>query len=262
MKHLFCFGYGYTAQALTARLDRSEWKVSGTNRASFETLQHLPADVTHVLSSVPPGPDGDPVVNKFATDLARGFTWVGYLSTTGVYGDHAGAEVDENTPLQPVSDRGARRVAAEKQWAHFNTHIFRLPGIYGPGRSQLDALREGTAKRIIKPGQLFSRIHVDDIAGVLHASLNTPNPSRAYNVADDEPCPPQDVVTYAAKLLGVAPPPEIDFEHANLSPMARSFYGESKRVSNARMKQELGYKLKYPNYRDGLEAILKSERAQ
>jgi len=257
MKHLFCFGYGYTAQHLAKLL--TGWKVSGTNRASFATLTQIPDDVTHILSSVPPGTDGDPVVNKFAAQLGRGFEWIGYLSTTGVYGDRAGGEVTEDSPLQPVSDRGARRVTAETQWAPFKAHIFGLPGIYGPGRSQLDALRDGTAKRIVKPGQLFSRIHVDDIAGVLAASIFKPNPGAAYNVSDDEPCPPQDVVTYAAKLLNIEPPPLIDFDKADLSPMAKSFYGESKRVSNARIKNELGYKLLYPNYRVGLDAIFNSQ---
>ena len=256
MKHLFCFGYGYTAQHLAALL--KDWKVSGTNRETFAALAHIPDDVTHILSSVPPDAGGDPVVNKFAREMGRGFEWIGYLSTTGVYGDRAGGEVDEDSPLQPVSDRGRRRLAAEQAWSQYATHIFRLPGIYGPGRSQLDALRDGTAKRIVKPGQLFSRIHVDDIAGVLSASISKPHPGRAYNVADDEPCPPQDVVTYAAKLLGIEPPPLVDFDKADLSPMARSFYGESKRVSNRRIKTELNYRLLHSNYRLGLEAIFNS----
>jgi nucleoside-diphosphate-sugar epimerase len=258
MKHLLCFGFGYTAQHLAARLDPAIWKVSGTNRQSFAELKHIPTDVTHILSSVPPGADGDPVIVKFAGDLGRGFEWIGYLSTTGVYGDRAGGEVDEDSPLTPVSERGMRRLEAEKAWGAYDAHLFRLPGIYGPGRSQLEAVMDGTAKRIIKPGQLFSRIHVDDIAGVLAASLAKPNPGRAYNAADDEPCPPQDVVTYAAQLLGVEPPPAVDFDKADLSPMARSFYGESKRVANRRIKQELGYTLLYPNYRVGLDSIFNS----
>jgi len=185
---------------------------------------------------------------------------MGYLSTTGVYGDRQGDVVTEESELNPTSDRARRRVLAETQWQPFKAQIFRLPGIYGKGRSQLDSLRNGTAKRIVKPQQIFSRIHVEDIAGILAASMARPNPGRIYNVADDEPCPPQDVVAYAAELLGVTPPPEVPFESANLSPMARSFYDDSKRVSNTRIKQELGYELKYPNYKLGLQSLLPSTR--
>ena len=187
---------------------------------------------------------------------------MGYLSTTGVYGDHGGAWVDEATALTPNTERGQRRLAAEEQWLALHrdhglpVHVFRLAGIYGPGRNTLDNLRDGTAKRVVKPGQVFSRIHVDDIAGVLLASMARPNPGRAYNVADDEPCPPQDVVTFAAELLGLAPPHEIPFEDARLSPMARSFFADSKRVSNARIKSELGYSLRFPTYREGLKSLI------
>jgi nucleoside-diphosphate-sugar epimerase len=193
------------------------------------------------------------VLRYFAKDLAacaKTLRWVAYLSTTGVYGDRGGAMIDETASLQPNGERGQRRVDAEKAWAkiaNLPLHIFRLPGIYGKSRSQLDAVRNGTARRVVKSGQIFSRIHVEDIAGILAASM-----------ADDEPCPPQDVVTYACHLLGVEPPPEIPFEKADLSPMARSFYADSKRVSNQRIKTELGYVLKYPNYRIGLEALLKN----
>ena len=273
MKHLLCLGLGFTAATLARQLSRKEWRISGTSRRRagveamanrgvegllFDEMAVIPSSVTHILSSVPPSDDGDPVVRKFNADLARGFDWIAYLSTTGVYGDHGGAEVDEATPLTPASTRGARRVSAEQAWQPYHPHLFRLPGIYGPGRNQLESLREGTAKRIIKPGQLFSRIHVDDIAGVLAASMRKPDPGRAYNVADDLACPPQDVVAYAAELLGIAPPPEIPFESANLSPMAQSFYGESKRVSNARMKRELNYRLRFPTYREGLRDIFKN----
>jgi nucleoside-diphosphate-sugar epimerase len=275
MKHLFCFGFGYSAEHLAALLPRDTWKISGTTRSSaslarmaglevrgylFNALTAIPADVTHVLSSVPPDAEGDPVVRKFAADLARRFEWIAYLSTTGVYGDRGGDVVTEESDLRPTSDRARRRALAESQWQPFKPHIFRLPGIYGPGRSQIEAVIDGSARRIIKPGQIFSRIHVEDIAGILAASMARPNPGRIYNVADDEPCPPQDIVTFAAALLKVTPPPEIPIEAANLSPMARSFYDDSKRVSNARIKAELGYRLKYPTYREGLKAIALTAR--
>jgi nucleoside-diphosphate-sugar epimerase len=188
-------------------------------------------------------------------------SWLGYLSTTGVYGDTGGAWVDEESPLLPDTERGKRRLEAETKWlslyrcAGLPVHIFRLAGIYGPGRNQLVSVLDGTAKRIVKPGQVFGRVHVEDIAGVLEASINHPCPGRAYNVCDDEPCPPQEVVSFAAQLLGKPVPPEIPFERAELLPMARSFYADSKRVSNARIKTELGYKLLYPNYRSGLMAL-------
>ncbi len=279
MNHLLCFGFGFSAQHLARRLDPSNWKISGTSRSSesasainalgyeglvFDDLKTIPKTVTHILSSVPPDKAGDPVVRQFKGQLqehASSLQWAAYLSTTGVYGDRAGAKIDESATLQPNGERGQRRVDAEKEWQTISNlllHIFRLPGIYGPGRSQLDAVRDGTARRVIKAGQIFSRIHVKDIAGILHASMQRPNPGRIYNVADDEACPPQDVVTYACKLLGVEPPPEIPFEQADLSPMARSFYADSKRVSNERIKQELYYKLEFPTYREGLKALLKS----
>lgn len=221
------------------------------------------ADVTHVLASAPPGPAGDPVLAAHAEHLrGRPFAWAGYLSTTGVYGDHGGGWVDEATPLAPVSERGRRRVEAEVGWAALGLplHIFRLAGIYGPGRSVLDGLREGTQRRIRKDGQVFSRIHVDDIAGVIAASIARPNPGAAYNVADDEPAPPDAVVAYAAGLLGLAPPPLEDFDVAQrtMSEMARSFYAESKRVANGRIKRELGVALRHPTYREGLRALLAS----
>lgn len=279
-RHMLFLGFGFSATALARRLDRAEWIVSGTSRTAdgiseieacnvqgvaFDTLSNIPEDVTHVVSSIPPGEQGDPVINKLGAELtqkARQFQWVGYLSTTGVYGDHGGSWVDEATALTPDTERGRRRVAAEQQWLALHrdhglpVHIFRLAGIYGPGRNTLVNLKDGTAKRVIKPGQVFSRIHVDDIAGVLLASMARPNPGAAYNAADDEPCPPQDVVTFAAELLGLAPPPEIPFEDAMLSPMARSFFADSKHVSNNRIKGELGYQLIYPTYREGLKALV------
>ena len=269
--HLFCFGLGYTAQALARRLSAKGWTVSGTSRhggdhtIAFDGSSPVPASafegITHLLSSVPPGEAGDPVLNRHADDLKRlapQLRWAGYLSTTGVYGDRHGAWVDETSPLAPSTKRGERRLAAETAWSTLGLplHVFRLAGIYGPGRNQLVSILDGTAKRIVKEGQVFSRIHVEDIAGVLEASIAKPSPPRAYNVCDDEPCPPQDVIAFAAELLKRQPPPEIAFDDADLSPMARSFYAESKRVANTRIKEELGYRLIYPSYREGLFALL------
>lgn len=271
MPHLFCFGLGFTGQALARRLGAQGWTVSGTSRAggdgtlAFDGSAPLPMSafdgVTHLLISAPPGTQGDPVLNRHADDLARRaaqIQWAGYLSTTGVYGDRHGDWVDETSPLEPTTERGHRRLAAETRWQALGLplHIFRLAGIYGPGRNQLVSILDGTAKRIVKPGQIFSRIHVEDIAGVLEASIARPRPGRAYNVCDDEPCPPQEVVAYAAALLQRQAPPEIAFDDADLSAMARSFYAESKRVSNHRIKEELGYELLYPTYREGLTALL------
>ena len=280
LNHLLCFGFGFSARAFAARLDKREWKISATSRdaagiAEIEaqgfhglpfasTLQIAP-DVTHLLISAPPGENGDPVLHLFQAQLqklSKQLQWVGYLSTTGVYGDRGGDWVDEDSPLEPTTARGQRRLEAERSWLRLHrdfglpVHVFRLAGIYGPGRNTLLNVRDSSAKRIIKPGQIFSRIHVEDIAGVLAASIAKPNPGRAYNVCDDEPCPPQDVVEFAADLLGLQLPPEIPFENAELSPMARSFYADSKKVSNKRIKTELGYRLIYPNYRDGLRALL------
>jgi nucleoside-diphosphate-sugar epimerase len=274
MNHLLCFGFGFSAQALARKLDKNNWHITGTSRSAegvtaisdlgfegvlFDELSSIPKTVTHIVSSVPPGASGDPVLQKFKAELqvrTNDLQWVAYLSTTGVYGDRAGVKVDESMALTPNTERGQRRVDAEAAWSFLNPLIFRLAGIYGPGRNALESLKAGTAKRVIKVGQIFSRIHVDDIAGILLASINNPNPGRIYNVADDEPCPPQDVIAYAAQLLKMEPPPEIPFEQAELTPMARSFYADSKRVSNARVKEELGYKFLYPNYRIGLKALL------
>jgi nucleoside-diphosphate-sugar epimerase len=271
---LFCFGLGYCARALAERLRARGWTVTGTRRdgaggtIAFDGERDLPGDaldgVTHVLVSAPPDGRGDPVLRRCRDEMvsrARQFAWVGYLSTTGVYGDHGGGWVDEETPRAPLSERAIRRAEAEDDWlALARDHsvpvqVFRLAGIYGPGRNQLAAVANGTAKRVIKPNQVFSRIHVDDIAGVLEASMARPNPGRVYNVADDEPAPPQDVVAFAAELLGRPAPPEVPFEEAELSPMGRSFYAESKRVDNRRIKEELGYALVYPTYREGLTAL-------
>lgn len=271
MAHLFCFGLGYSARTLARALAKRGWTISGTSRSGeegtilfdgTEAVSRSSFDgITHLLISVPPGEAGDPVLNRHAMvlkEIAPSLRWAGYLSTTGVYGDRGGDWVNEDSPLAPTTIRGERRLAAETAWRALDMplHIFRLAGIYGPGRNQLVSLLEDTAKRIVKQGQIFSRIHVADIAGVLEASITKPNPGQAYNICDDEPCPPQDVVAFAAELLKMPPPPEIAFDEARLSPMAKSFYAESKRVSNRRIKHELGYRLLYPTYREGLRALL------
>lgn len=222
---------------------------------------------THLLISAAPEPGGDPVLARCRADIARiapRLEWVGYLSTTGVYGDQQGGWVDEETPLTPATQRGKMRLEAEAEWRAIPglpLHIFRLAGIYGPGRGPFEKVRDGTARRIVKPGQVFSRIHVEDIAQVLEASIRQPEPGAVYNVCDDDPAPPQDVIGYAAELLGLPPPEEVAFDAADMTPMARSFYAESKRVSNARIKTDLGVRLIYPDYRTGLRALLVAERA-
>jgi nucleoside-diphosphate-sugar epimerase len=284
--HLFCFGFGYTARVLARRLAAEGWIVAGTCRtldkasalcaAGFpvEVLDRdhpLPREtldgVTHLLVSVPPDAAGDPVLAMHGEDIAeiKGLRWLGYLSTTGVYGDRGGGWVDETAALSPSGERGRRRVAAEAGWLDLwrrhgaPVHIFRLAGIYGSGRSPFDALRASTAKRIDKPGQIFSRIHVEDLACVLAASLGQPRPGAVYNVCDDDPAAPEAVVAHAAGLLGMPAPPLVPFEAAGLSPMARSFYDDNKRVSNRLIKSELGVTLQYPDYRSGLTAILADE---
>ena len=278
-KTLLSIGHGYSARALARLLVAQGWTVIGTSRtadkaAGFraEGVSHmiwpgetLPLDrATHVLTSVAPGKTGDPVLAEAAEQLkeAQHLEWVGYLSTTGVYGDRDGGWVDETSELRPTTERGRARVAAEKAWQALDLplHIFRLAGIYGPGRGPFAKVRAGTARRIIKERQVFSRIHVDDIAQVLAASIARPSPGAIYNVCDDHPAPPEDVIAHAAELLGVPTPPAVPFDQAEMTPMARSFYAESKRVRNDRIKEELGVSLLYPNYRQGLAALLKSEK--
>jgi len=286
MPRLFCFGLGYSALALARALKAQGWAVAGTCRTPeshaalasegidaqfFDRARPLAnpeaalRDATHILSSVPPDDQGDPAIDLHAAAIAAvPAQWIGYLSTTGVYGDRGGAWVDETSDLRPAGVRGQRRVDAEKGWLDLwrkhrrPVHLFRLAGIYGPGRGPFEQVRAGTARRVIKPGQVFSRIHVDDIVRVLEASMAKPNPGAAYNVCDDEAAPPQDVIVEAARLLGLEPPPAIPFEQANLPPMARSFYDELKRVSNRRIKEELGVRLAYPTYREGLAALARS----
>jgi len=276
-RHLLCFGFGYSARALAARLRAEGWTITGTSRdpgaatLRFDREHLLPADafarVTHILVSVPPEEDGDPVLDLHGDDITAlpGLQWLGYLSTTGVYGDRGGDWVDENSPLRPSGERGRRRAGAEAGWLDLwrqyrvPVHIFRLAAIYGPGRSPFEALRAGTARRIDRPCQIFSRIHVEDLASVLAASIAGPRPGAVYNVCDDEPAPPAEVVAYAAGLLGLPAPPLIPFAEAELSVMAQSFWVDNKRVSNSLIKAELGIRLRSPDYRQGLAAILSAE---
>jgi len=278
-KTLLSIGHGYSAQALARRLLPQGWRIIGTTRSADKTheiaasgvepliwpgtdLEPLLDQLPNVLVSAGPGAEGDPVLNACETAMTRmapGLRWVGYLSTTGVYGNHDGGWVDENTALTPATRRGAARMQAESRWRaipEMPLHIFRLAGIYGPGRGPFTKVKEGTARRIIKKDQVFSRIHVDDIAQALTLSLHHPTPGGIYNLCDDDPAPPQDVIAYAAALLGVPAPPEVNIEDADMSPMARSFYAESKKVRNDRIKKALGWMPLYPSYRSGLAAIL------
>ena len=274
MKTLLCLGYGYSARALARLLPADGWRVIGTSREGaaqdgIEMLTWPGTDVsldgvTHILSSIAPNADGDPVLDSLRDKIAaaKDLQWVGYLSTTVVYGDHDGGWVDETMPITPAANRGKWRAQAEADWQSIDglpLHIFRLAGIYGPGRGPFAKLMTGKARLIIKPGQVFSRIHVEDIAQVLAASISQPNPGAIYNVCDDVPGPPHDVLSSAAELLGVVMPPEVPFEEAAMTPMARSFYSENKRVSNTLIKQELGVQLQYPDYRTGLKAVFEAE---
>lgn len=281
---LFCFGFGYSAQALAVRLREHGWTIRGTCRSPEKAArlkeqgidpylfdrdtplidpQAALTGVTHLLSSVPPDDLGDPVLDNHAADIAGidQLDWVGYLSTTGVYGDRNGDWVDEASPREPTGERGQRRVDAEDDWLKLweamgvPVHLFRLAGIYGPGRNALETVKAGKARRIVKPGQVFSRIHVDDIAAILKGSIDRPDPGAAYNCCDDNPAPPAEVIEFACRLLGIEPPQAIPFEDADLSPMARSFYRDNKRVSNERIKVDLGVELTWPDYRTALTAL-------
>lgn len=288
---LFCFGLGFSARALADRLIAGKgvaagWQVAGTTRSAEKAAElraagleavlfdrdrpldpALLAGTTHVLVSIAPGEGGDPVLDRHAADIAAlpNLQWIGYLSTTGVYGDWQGAEVDETSELRGAKGRNRRRIEAEAAWLALQAekglpvHVFRLAGIYGPGRSALDQVRAGRARRIDRPGHLFSRIHVDDIARALLASMARPNPGRIYNVCDDAPAAAAEVTAYACELLGVEPPPLIALEDAELSPMALSFWEDNRLVSNRRLHEELGVTLAYPDYRAGLDAILAAE---
>jgi nucleoside-diphosphate-sugar epimerase len=289
MSTLFCFGLSYTAAAYIAQYGRQFERIAGTvrtaekaerltaegigghrveafvfgNADSADTLSAALKNASLVIVSIPPGAQGDPALALYA-DMLRNAApdEIVYLSTVGVYGDHGGGWVDEMTPPNPVSPRSTERLTAERQWQAFGESIerplaiFRLPGIYGPGRNPLISLVRGEAKRIVKPGQVFNRIHVDDIAQAIEAA-HIRHANGIFNICDDEPSPGQDVIAFAAELLDMAPPPELDFEtiRDTMSPMARSFYGESKRVRNTRMKDELGVALACPTYREGLRAL-------
>lgn len=282
-KHLFCFGFGYCCEYLTAALQQDGWRISGTTRdpekRKFLRSRGIQAhlfdfdvplldplymmrDVTHILISTPPDGEGDPTFNMHAHDIEQleNLEWLAYLSTTGAYGDRNGAWVDENTPPRPTTKRGSRRLKAEEQWMSvFKTHnvpshIFRLAGIYGPGRSAIESVRSGIARRIDKPGHAFSRIHVDDIISVLLASMAQIRPGEVYNLCDDEPAPSHEVISYACHLLGVEPPPLIAYDKVDLAPITQSFYADNKRVHNDKIKNELGVCLKYANYKDGLQS--------
>lgn len=280
-KRLFIFGLGYSGLEI-AKLAKAEgWAVAGTC-TSAEKVERLRAEgiethlfdgtaalptaamggASHILCSIAPGTTGDPAL-KFGAPLLRQAKWLGYLSTTGVYGDHGGGWVDEDTPPTPGQPRSIERLAAERGWqamareAGAQLNIFRLPGIYGPGRSTLDQVKAGTARRIDKPGQLFSRVHVADIAGTVLKAMVAPHPGGIYNVVDDLPVATGEVVAFACELLGRPVPPSIPWDEIapTMSPMARSFYAESRRVRNERMKRDLGVVLRYPTYREGLRAI-------
>ena len=288
---LFCFGLGYSACMLARVLRAEGWHIAGTTQGSarVEALRREGFDVfefdrgkpiadaaaalagsTHLLSTVPPDRFGDAVLDHHAADIGRieGLVWAGYLSTTGVYGDTGGEKVVESAPLRASTARSRRRIAAENRWSTMwresgvPVHVFRLAGIYGPGRSAFDQIAAGRAKRVHRPGYLFSRVHVADIVNVLTASMRHPNPGAVYNVCDDEPAAQADVVAYACELLGIDPPPLVSFDEARdrLSPMARSFWSDNRRVDNSRIKRELNVRLRYPDYRRGLEAILAAER--
>jgi nucleoside-diphosphate-sugar epimerase len=271
---LFVFGLGFSGSEVARQAKAAGWRVAGTVRSDdkaqqlaaagievhlFDGTAPLPAaaidGTTHVLCTIAPGTLGDPVLRTCAPLLRD--RWLGYLSTTGVYGDHGGGWVDETTPTNPNQPRSVERLAAERVWQAMGATLFRLPGIYGPGRSAIDQVKAGSARRIDKPGQVFSRIHVEDIAATVLAAMTHPSPGAIYNVADDLPAPTADVVAYACDLLGLPAPPLVPWDEIapTLSAMARSFYAENRRVRNDRIKRELGVTLRYPTYREGLRAI-------
>lgn len=285
MKTILIFGYGYTARVIGQELLSEGWRVIGTTRSAdkaavmnadgveailwpAENINEALTAATHILLSAAPSEGGDPVLAALSGEIrqrAAQYEWVGYLSTTAVYGDREGGWVDETSPLSPATRRGQLRADAEQAWLDLGAetglpvHIFRLAGIYGPGRGPFAKVRAGTARRIIKKGQVFSRTHVEDIAQVLRASIAAPNAGAIYNVCDNNPAPPQEVIAEAARMLNLPLPKAVDFETAEMTPMARSFYAESKKVSNRRILEELGITLKYPNYRSGLNALLTAE---
>ncbi len=286
---LLIFGMGYSAGFFAKRMIDRGWRVTGTTRSDrgreriaalgagachfdgtetnlSDDLKSAITEATHVLVSAGPDEFGDPVLKRAWSELgqAANLRWIGYLSTVGVYGDHDGAWVNETTACRPVSKRSIFRVAAENAWMKFAratgkpVQIFRLGGIYGPGSNPLEKLKAGKSRRIEKPGQVFSRIHVEDIANALEAAIGRKTDHEIFNVVDNEPAPPQDVIAYGAKLLGMEAPPLINIDEAEMTPMARSFYGENKRVSNARLREDLNVTLTYPTYREGLKALVET----
>ena len=276
-RQLVCLGFGYVAQALARAVADEFAGIVGTTRRPeraraliADGFSALPFDrpeivdgATHILISAPPEADSDPVLAALGARIAARsrVEWIGYLSTTGVYGDRRGGWVSEDDAPRPGSARSKRRLAAERAWLGFGeaqgvpVQVFRLAGIYGPGRSALDRLRAGSARRIVKPGQVFCRIHVEDAAQALQASIARPAAGRVYNIADDEPASQAEIVVFASGLLGIAPPPEESFDAAALSPPARGFYAECRRVRNDRIKRELGVVLRYPSFREGLTRL-------
>lgn len=290
-KRFFCFGYGYTADYLGHALQNEDegWTIGATIRdedrqrdllsrrirARIFDDEHPIVDpptffnrFSHLLISIPPTADGDPVFNMHAQDLIglKNLKWVGYLSSAAVYGDRDGGEVTELSEVRPTSARGSKRALAERQWLSLYeqhgvpVHIFRLAGIYGPGRSALDSVRAGMARRISKPDHKFNRIHVEDIVQVLRHSFMKPNPGSIYNLSDDLPAPSYDVIEYACQLLGKPIPPIIPYEEADLAPITLSFYNDNKIVRNDKIKSEFGIQLKYPDYRSGLDECLRAEQ--
>jgi nucleoside-diphosphate-sugar epimerase len=275
--NLLCFGMGYTARATAASLDAGAWRITGTFRdgealdgfdgVAFDDAEAALAGASHILVSTPPGEAGDPVLGRYHKQLAanKHLVWIGYLSTTGVYGDTGGNLVDEAAPCAPTNARSRWRAAAEQAWLALDipAHIFRLAGIYGPGRSSFDQVRAGSARRIERPGYKFSRIHVEDVANILRASMAAPAPGAIYNVCDDLAAAQAEVIAHACDLLGAEAPPLIPFETAepDMSPMARSFWSDNRRIDNARIKRDLGVTLTYPDYRSGLAAILAAENS-
>lgn len=277
-RHLLLFGEGFTGKRLRAALEADGWQVTGTGRnagkdkLAFDGTAPLPAaalaGVTHVVASIPPDDAGDPALRLHAEALANlpSLEWVCYLSTTGVYGNHDGAWVDETTPTAPTAARSQRRVLAEQAWLDWGkqagkpVQVFRLAGIYGPGRSALERVQAPGAQSILKPGHAMGRIHVDDIVQIVRAGIAHTNAGPIFNCADDEPAQTADVLAYAAELLGIPAPPAVPFEEADLSAMARSFYADNRRVANGRIKRELGVALAYPTYREGLRAIYDATR--
>ncbi len=259
MAHLFIFGLGYTASRIACALRRDGWRVEATGSAGNVDFRDGAAvrdalrRADHVLSCVPPADGGDPVLDPYSGDITQG--WIGYLSSTGVYGDVDGAWVDESAPIG--GGRRTARAECDARWLEKGARVFRLPGIYGPGRSPLDRVRDGRAKRIDMPGQVFSRIHVDDIVSAVIAGLTAP--AGAYNIADDLPAGSNAVTEEACRMLGIEPPPLQTLDAADLSPMARGFYAENRRVANGKAKRVLGWRPAYPTFREGLGAIISGE---